>query len=396
MRLGLLCELGRRQRLAVAARLLLGVLMLSTSLLLADSALGAGVKCEAWPAWQRFKLLYMSHDGRIVDASTEAQVTTSEGQSYALFFALVSNDRQAFDRILRWTHNNLSGSQLDKNLPAWKWGRADESTWRVLDRNSASDADLWIAYTLGEAARLWNEPRYSSLGAEIARNILRQEVATVPGLGTVLLPGPQGFVTDDSWRLNPSYLPLSVLRGLERQTKEPRWAEIIQSSEQVILGSAPNGFAVDWVEFTSNGFIADRRSRGVGSYEAIRVYLWAGMLPASDPARDKIGDVLKPVLENVAKRAAPVEIVDTQTLEMRGDGPPGFSAALLPMLANARMTAALQSHRQRAADGSLQNNQSYYSDALALFGLGWLEQRYRFNRSGLLSVRWTPACDRPH
>ncbi len=46
--------------------------MLGTSLLLADSALGAGVKCEAWPAWQRFKLLYMSHDGRIVDASTES------------------------------------------------------------------------------------------------------------------------------------------------------------------------------------------------------------------------------------------------------------------------------------------------------------------------------------
>ncbi len=59
------------------------------------------------------------------------------------------------------------------------------------------------------------------------------------------------------------------------------------------------------------------------------------------------------------------------------------------MLANARMTPALQSHRQRAADGSLQNNQSYYSDALTLFGLGWLEQRYRFNRWGLLSVRWT-------
>lgn len=380
----------------MTARLLLGVLMLSTSLLLADSALGAVVKCEAWPAWQRFKLLYMSHDGRIVDASTEAQITTSEGQSYALFFALVGNDREAFDRILRWTHNNLSGSQIEKILPAWKWGRADDGTWRVLDSNSASDADLWIAYTLGEASRLWNEQRYANLGVEIARNILRQEVATVPGLGTVLLPAPMGFITEEGWRLNPSYLPLSLLHGLERQTQEPLWNEIIKSSEQVILSSAPKGFAADWIEFTRSGFIPDRRTRGIGSYEAIRVYLWAGMLPASDPARDKILNALQPVLESVAKRAAPIETVDIQTLEMRGDGPPGFSAALLPMLANARMTAALQTHRQRAADGSLQNNRSYYSDALTLFGLGWLEQRYRFNRSGLLNVRWTPACDRPH
>ncbi|WP_116812740.1 cellulose synthase complex periplasmic endoglucanase BcsZ [Steroidobacter cummioxidans] len=370
--------------------------MLSTSALLADSALGAGVKCEAWPAWQRFKLLYLSHDGRIVDASTEAQITTSAGQSYALFFALVSNDREAFDRILRWTHNNLCGSQLERILPACKWGRADDGAWRVLDSSSATDADLWIAYTLGEAARLWNEQRYSNLGAMIAENILQQEVETVPGLGTALLPGPHGFVTGDSGRLNASHLPLSVLRGLARQTQDPLWDEIIHSSEQIILGSAPNGFAADWIEHTHNGFIPDRRSRAAGSYDAIRVYLWAGMLPASDPARDPILNALKPILESAAKRAAPVEVIDTQTLEMRGDGPPGFSAALLPMLANARMTAALQTHRQRAADGSLQNNQSYYSDALTLFGLGWLEQRYRFNRSGLLNVRWTPASDRPH
>ena len=369
---------------------------LSTLALLADSALSAGVKCEAWPAWQRFKLLYMSHDGRIVDASTAAQITTSAGQSYALFFALVGNDREAFDRVLRWTHNHLCGCQLDRKLPASKWGRADDDAWRVLDSNSATDADLWIAYTLGEAARLWNEQRYASLSTGIAGNILRDEAATVPELGKVLLPGPQGFVTDCGWRLNPSYLPLSLLRGLARQTRQPFWDEIAESSERVILGSAPNGFAADWVEFTRNGFSPDRCSRGAGSYDAIRVYLWAGMLPPSDPARDRIVDALRPVLDGVAKRAAPVEIVDTQTLEMRGDGPPGFSAALLPMLANARLTAALQTHRQRAAEGSLQNNQSHYSDALTLFGLGWLEQRYRFNRSGMLSVRWTPAGDRPH
>lgn len=370
--------------------------MLSPSSLVADSALAAGVKCETWPAWQRFKLLYMSHDGRIVDAGTEAQITTSEAQSYALFFALVSNDREAFDRILRWTHNYLCGSHLEKILPASKWGRADDGVWCVLDSNSATAADLWIAYTLGEAARLWNERRYSNLGFEIARNILQQNIQTVPGLGTVLLSGPNGFVSKDSWRLNASHLPLPVLRGLARHTRDPVWDAILQSSEQVILGSAPRGFAADWIEFTRSGFLPDRRTRSVGSYDAVRVYLWAGMLPASDPARDRILNALSPILESAVTRTAPAEIIDTQTLQMRGEGPPGFSAALLPMLANGRMTAALQAHRQRAADGSLQNNQSHYSDALTLFGLGWLEQRYRFNRAGLLNVRWIPASERPH
>lgn len=374
----------------------MGVLMVSTSMMMTDSALGAGVKCEAWPAWQRFKLLYLSDDGRVIDASTPAQITTSEGQSYALFFALVANDRKGFDLILRWTYDNLGASKLDQLLPARKWGRAADGAWRVLDSNATTHADLWIAFSLGEAARLWNEVRYANLGAEIARNILKNETTAVPGLGTVLLPGPQGFISENGWRLNPSYLTLSLLRGLARQTKDALWNDLASTSEQIILGSAPKGFAGDWIEFTHKGFTPDRRSRGVGSYDASRVYLWAGMLPASDPARDKLTSALHPMIESAAKRTAPFEIVDTQTLEMRGDGPPGFSAALLPILANARMTAALQTHRQRAAEGSLQNNQNYYSDALTLFGLGWLEQRYRFNRAGLLNVRWTPAYARPH
>jgi endo-1,4-beta-D-glucanase Y len=370
--------------------------VLGSLTLLADSALGAGVRCEAWPAWQRFKFLYVSSDGRVIDASTPRQITTSEGQSYALFFALVGNDRAAFDQILRWTQNNLAGGSLEKHLPAWQWGRADNNEWRVLDPNAASDADLWIAYTLGEAGRLWNEVGYSQLGAAVARNIVRQEVASIPELGLTLLPGPMGFADDHSWRLNPSYLPLSIIRGVARQTREPVWNEIAKSSERVILGSAPKGFAADWVEFSSGGFVPDRKTQSIGSYDAIRVYLWAGMLPASDPSRDKINAALKPMLDIVSKRPAPVESVDTQTLETKGDGSPGFSAAMLPMLANAHLSAALQTHRKRAAEESLQGNQGYYSDVLSLFGLGWLEQRFRFNRASLLNVRWTPACDRPH
>lgn len=378
-----------------AAKLLV-TLVLGSLTLLADSALGAGVRCEAWPAWQRFKLLYVSADGRVIDASTPRQITTSEGQSYALFYALVGNDRVAFDQILRWTQNNLAGGSLEKHLPAWQWGRADDDQWRVLDSNSASDSDLWIAYTLGEAARLWNERWYAQLGAAIAENIVRNEVVTIPGLGPTLLPGAIGFADQRSWRLNPSYLPLSVIRGVARQTQEPIWNEIALSSERVVLAAAPKGFAADWIEYTGGGFIADRKTKGIGSYDAIRVYLWAGMLPASDPSRQKITAALKPMLDSAAKRPAPIESVDTQTLEMKGEGSPGFSAAMLPMLANAHLSAALQTHRRRAADESLQDNQGYYSDVLSLFGLGWLEQRYRFNRAGVLNVRWTPACDRPH
>ncbi len=365
--------------------------VLGSAMLLADTAIGAGTRSETWPSWQRFKLLYLSSEGRVVDASTERHITTSASQAYAMFFALVANDRAVFDELLDWTRHELAAGEFARTLPACKWGRDDDGAWRILDAQSSSNADLWIAYSLGEAARLWNDSAYLHLAAEVARNILRQEVARIPDLGAALLPGPKGFAGDHRWRLNPGYLALSAIRGIARQSKDTLWSEIAQSSERII-----HGCAADWAEFTpAEGFITSPK-QSPHSRDAMRVYLWAGMLPASDPARDKLAIALQPMLNSLTRPEAPSDTPDAQEFAMHNVGAPGSSAALLPILANARMSMALQVHRKRAAEHSLQDNQHCDSDLLALFGLGWLEQRYRFNATGVLSVRWTPPSNRPH
>jgi endoglucanase len=368
-------------------------LVLWSLLLMNATADAANSACETWPAWQRFKQLYVSEDGRVIDASTPQQVTVSEGQAYALFFALMANDVQTFRTLLQWTSDNLAQGDLARSLPAWKWGRADDGAWRVLDGNAAADADLWIAYTLGEAGRLWGEVAYAEIGRALAARILRQEVASIPGLGATLLPGPKGFVRDQVWRLNASYVPLQVVRGVGRQTGHKLWNEVAKSSERLILASAPNGYAADWTEYQSKrGFAVDRDTGAVGSYDAIRVYLWAGTLAESDGARAKLAKQFAPMVNSAAQRPAPPEKVDINTLVMTGEGSPGFSAALLPLFANAGLNAALKSHRDRVQTQSLQSNQAYFSDVLSLFALGWLEQRYRFGSAGLLTVGWKQPC----
>ena len=138
----------------------------------------------------------MQADGRVIDYSTPAQQTTSEGQSYGMFFALVANDRATFERLLNWTRANLAANQFDAQnvrLPAWQWGKKPDGSFGVLDPNSASDSDLWIAYDLLQAGRLWKEPAFTQLGTALAAQIVKQEVVDLPGLGPMLLPGPQGF-----------------------------------------------------------------------------------------------------------------------------------------------------------------------------------------------------------
>src|SRR5690554_4268187 len=96
---------------------------------------------KVWERWQRFGAEMISPEGRVIDASDDRLITTSEGQSYALFFSLVDNDPAMFWRVLRWTEKNLAGGDLTARLPAWLWGKRDTGEWGVLDANSAAAAD---------------------------------------------------------------------------------------------------------------------------------------------------------------------------------------------------------------------------------------------------------------
>jgi endo-1,4-beta-D-glucanase Y len=368
---------------------------LCAALLFVATAQAGDGSCERWRQWQEFKRLYLSEDGRVIDASTPQVITVSEGQAYAMMFALIANDPATFVKILRWTQDNMAGGNLERSLPAWKWGRADDGKWSVLDRNPAADADLWMSYALAQGARLWHNAGYAQLAHAMAELILREEVSLIPGLGATLLPGAKGFVVQQTWRLNASYAPIEVLRALGRLSDERQWAAVLESSQRVIAASAPRGFAADWILYReSGGFSADATTAGVGSYNAIRVYLWAGMLAEGDPQAAGLAQQLKPMAAAAAQRPPPASI-DTNTLEARGEAPPGFLAALLPLLVHFKFTDAVQAYRQRIEAESLKDNQHYYSDALTLFGLGWLEGRFHFDRHGELQVAWTGPCRAP-
>ncbi|HEY0664590.1 MAG TPA: cellulose synthase complex periplasmic endoglucanase BcsZ [Gallionella sp.] len=349
-------------------------------------------ECENWPDWKKFRDKFVSADGRVVDRSIPQHITTSEGQSYALLFALIAGDRSAFDSILRWTQDNLAGGDLTARLPAWQWGQLKDGSWGVLDSNAASDADLWIAYALHEAGQLWQSPRYTKFAGLLAARILQEETADIPGLGLTLLPGPKGFHPDEAtWRLNPSYSPIQIFRRFASVYPDAGWNRLAQSAIMLITRSMPQGYAPEWMDYqTGKGFRPDRDPSvaGVG-YNAIRVYLWAGMLDKHDPARTLLLNSLAPLGRQVSDHGI-------WTIEMQGakdisreTAPPGFSSALLPFLQSSGFTAALrEQHRRVIALAPQDKTDNYYDQVLTLFGLGWFDGQYRFDRTGRLIPRW--------
>lgn len=354
------------------------------------AGLNAHAACT-WPAWEHFKQAYISDGGRVIDPSDARKITTSEGQSYALFFALAANDRPAFDSLLSWTQNNLAQGDLSAHLPAWLWGKKDDNSWTVLDTNSASDADVWIAWSLLEAGRLWKEERYTTAGKALLTRIADEEVVTVPELGSMLLPGKVGFAESTVWRFNPSYLPPQLANYFTRFGAP--WSTLHETNLRLLLDTAPKGFSPDWVSYQQNkGWLLKPEKPLIGSYDAIRVYLWVGMMHDRDGQKARLLEKLKPMATATAKNSAVPEKVTIATGQTQGDGPVGFAAALLPFLQD---RDALAVQRQRVAD-HFPGDDAYYSYVLTLFGQGWDQHRFRFTPRGELQPDWGQQCASSH
>ena len=347
---------------------------------------------SGWAEWDVFASRFVQADGRVIDLTFDRK-STSEGQSYGLFFALVANDRAQFDTLLRWTSDNLAAGQLGERLPAWLWGQRADGSWGVKDQNSASDADLWLAYTLLEAARLWKAPAYAETGRQLLAQVRSKEVAQAGAAGPVLLPGAIGFVLDKGrFRINPSYLPGFMFRYLAAADPPGPWQSIWDGYLRIAPQIFAAGIAPDNVVVDSGGTVLPDTERAPSaSYDGIRVYLWAGMSGSSS----------EPLLRRLAPYAAltrtagvPPEKVDPRTaVALKSDySPLGFSGALLPFLSSlgdqpslTRQHERVQAAAQSAKAGTPTH---YYDQCLILFGKGWLDGRYRFDDQGRLQPQW--------
>ncbi len=352
-----------------------------------------------WPLWDAYASSFLNDEGRVVDSQGDGR-TTSEGQSYGLFFALVANDHERFERLLSWTSSHLAGGDLGTHLPGWLWEKGPDGQWKNLDANSAADADLWIAYTLCEAARLWRQPQYEVLGRRMMALMAAREVAQLPQFGTMLLPGMAGFhPAPDTWLLNPSYLPLPVLTRLAAIDPRGPWASIADCLPTLMAKSTRNGFAMDWVSYNVRyGFqpasLPGSSVAPGGSYDAIRVYLWAGLAHAETAWRKEILAAIPGMADYLATHALPPERIDSDGVMTGAKSPLGFSAALLPYLQALDAKAALGEQASRVnahfnPSTSLYGHPSiYYDENLTLFGLGARQQWFAFGRGGELEVKW--------
>jgi endo-1,4-beta-D-glucanase Y len=384
-----------RRRARILSGLLLGSCCLGCQPEAHLEAVGAGsapteltLGQSDWAGWERFAQRFITPEGRVVDRTFGGK-STSEGQAYGLFFALVAGDRRLFERIRRWTSAELAAGKLGETLPAWLWARREDGSWGVKDSNAASDADLWLAYTLLEAGRHWQEQRYSDQGRALLRSIAAREVVELDGGRSLLLPGPYGFdLGGGRYRFNPSYLPGFLFLALGTYDPAGPWERIWATYQELAPQMFPAGVAPDLCIIDRHGRVfVDRETAAVGSYDAIRVYLWAGLSPAGPRSVLPLLHGLVPLLQ---EHGMPPEKLDAMTGRATAVAfsPPGFQGAVLPYLSAVDATELLAGQQRRVethiAAAKMGAATQYYDEALILFGAGWQERRYRFDEDGHL------------
>lgn len=216
-----------------------------------------------------YKKMFISLDGRVMDPA-RGDITVSEGQSYILHRSVAANDPKTFNLTYNWTKNHL---QRRDKIFSWVWGKDKKGKYKVLDTNSAADADVNIAFALILAYERWGDKKYLKEAQPIIRSIWRNETKNI-GKYRVLMPG---FIQTrvDKIEINPSYFHPYAFKFFKKYDRWHDWNKVTDSSYYYVMQSSAKtktGLPPNWFLIERGKIVLENNERSDFSYDAIRVF----------------------------------------------------------------------------------------------------------------------------
>lgn len=242
-------------------------------------------------SWSKYKDVYILDEGRVIDPS-QNDITTSEGQSYALLRSVWMDDRETFDKVWKWTQEILK--RPEDELFGWRWGQLEDGSYGfIVDGgiNAASDSDTLIALALILANRRWGEQAYLDSALKILPDLWKIETEEIGGKRYMIA----GNWASDDQRivLNPSYFAPFAWKVFAQVDSQRDWMSLVDPAYEILntVGNLPLdkekgvGLPPNWIEIDrQTGNIKDAREEALTtdySYDALRVpwqigldYMW--------------------------------------------------------------------------------------------------------------------------
>jgi endo-1,4-beta-D-glucanase Y len=321
-------------------------------------------------AWRSYVDRFI-RGGRVVDPQ-QGDLTTSEGQAYALLRAVWSDDRATFDGILAWSQQHLT---TPSGLWRWRW----TPSAGPVETTSATDADTDAALALLLAGRHWSSPAYTAQARGIVSALWRNDVAHVAGL-PVMTAGPWAH-SGSTVTLNPSYFSPAAYREFAKLDAGHPWLQVTTSSLAAIKGCSDGGLPPDWCTEDAGG----RYAASAGSsqqptygYDAFRLpwrlaldWVWNG-----DPRTKAAAAVFQPLVDDLRRYGSLAATYTTGGQPLQKS--PSAAASGADLGAFVLLDPAAESHAYDVGLGSQfqedaqsswwQDRDSYYTQNWAWFG----------------------------
>lgn len=177
-------------------------------------------------AWEKYKEDFIHSYGQVVDP--DGDVTTSEGQSYAMLRAVWMNDHETFKGVWAWTQHHLQHRVEDK-LISWKW---DDGV--LADPANATDADVDIALALLFASRTFGEEQYLEDAREILDDLWRQSVVDVEGTYYLVSSNASHGQVPEGLLFNPSYMSPAHFRIFASVDPDHDWEKLANDTYEIL------------------------------------------------------------------------------------------------------------------------------------------------------------------
>ncbi len=327
-------------------------------------------------SWKTYCGRFIQADGRVIDRKAD-DVSTSEGQSYAMLRAVWIGDETTFEKAYAWGRDNLNSNIRSDHLWAWQWGKAKDGHWKVLDKAFATDADQDVALALILGYKQWHRDQYLHDARAIVQDLWNS--ATIEIGGKRYLLGGDKLCKEGSCRMNPSYYAPYAYRIFACFDRAHNWASLIDNSYFVLntaSGLTQTGLPPDWFQLdTSNGQMKLRQGKDSAfSYDAFRVYWRVAMdweLFHDERAQSYLQRSLPPLVQRWRQQG-------TIPATIAADGKPlaeyealEMIAAVMPAVAavDPSVGRAMAQHVQsKYAAGLWGDQQSYYLQNWAWFG----------------------------
>lgn len=166
-------------------------------------------------------------------------ITTSEGQSYTMMRAVWMDDQETFGTVWQWTKDNMQ--REEDHLISWKFGPVGDGKYGIQatvgGQNTATDADVDIAYALVMASNRWKNDDYLYDALPMIKSIWEKEVVIIKDR-PVLVSNDIERLNTESVLINPSYFAPYAYRVFAKIDTDNRWLDLVDNSYALLFATA--------------------------------------------------------------------------------------------------------------------------------------------------------------